>query len=168
MRRVREDLKNSQRISYKATSVQKSATTKSSDNPKDGHNSHMKAVEKAAFIQMLRLIPEELTTIKRRSMDEAVDSGERAALTGALGAIETLISDTTASSTLNNASLFAKIDSGLLIKIPDFVIAPRVSTAEAIKVAIAQISAAYKESLIQPPKDSSSTPASTNLPQWVK
>src|SRR6186713_3089585 len=106
-------LKNAQRISYKATYNQISPTALAKEdprNPKDPGKSHMRAVEKAAFIQSLGIIASELASLKGRLSEAATAPGGGAGNIGpALEAIQALIDDPTATSTLNSAHLFANV-----------------------------------------------------------
>jgi hypothetical protein len=111
-------LKNAQRISYKATYNQVSPTRLAEGNKNNPTKSLLRAVEKVAFVQSLRIIPGELTSIEGRlSNTPNVPTDMAANIPPVLQAIEELINDTSATSTLNNASLFAKIDPGTLVMI---------------------------------------------------
>jgi type II secretory pathway pseudopilin PulG len=149
------DLKNSQRISYKATYVNKSPTTtvRTTTNPNVPAQGPMKAVEKTAFLQSLAIIPEELATLRKTMAESAAGSrGKKESSVDALNAIEKLISDKSSSSTLNNAALFANIDSAVLVRIAEALIALRETTADRINKAVAGVISGYREFLIKPTK----------------
>ncbi len=156
------DLKNSQRISYKATYNQISppAVTRA-----DGNNptkSLRRAIEKTAFLQSLRIIPQELAGIRDRLTSrenlpiEIVES-----MPTVLEAIDQLINDKTATSTLSNATLFAEIDPSTLVAIANALIAHRQTTADAIIKSVADILSAYRRSLAPSAQSPASTGAST-------
>ena len=96
------DLRNSQRISYKATYNQISPTPVASRDGNPPPKSLLRAIEKTAFVQSLKIVPHELPILRDR-MSRGAASAVTARLPPALAAIEKLISDTTATSTLNNA-----------------------------------------------------------------
>ncbi|HEY6759965.1 MAG TPA: type II secretion system protein GspG [Baekduia sp.] len=141
------DLKNAQRISYKATYNQISAQPVLA--PPDGKGGHghvktpplLRAVEKAAFVQALRIVPEELPPLGRRLRK----GGEEQAR--ALDAIEQLVDDRTATSTLNNAQRFADIDPSTLVAVGEALLVQRDAVSAAIDAAVARILAAYRASL---------------------
>lgn len=58
------ELKNSQRISYKATYNQVSVSATTGTNRNNPVNSLSRAVEKTAFVQALRIVPQELAALK--------------------------------------------------------------------------------------------------------
>ena len=141
------DLKNSQRISYKATYNQISATPAAAKTT----GSLSRAVEKAAFVQSLRMIPAELNALKQQlSRTTRGTGGASAPVTAALAAIGTLIGDTSSSSTLNNAALFAKIDAATLIQIANALIDYRQTIGDAVNKSVANILSAYRGSLTVP------------------
>jgi hypothetical protein len=142
------DLKNSQRISYKATYNQISSTARTSSTGNDPTKSLSRAVEKTAFVQTLRIIPQELAAIKGRSSRRANAPGTAANLPAALAAIEQLVNDRTGMSTLNNATLFAAIDPSTLVLIANEVIAQRQVVADGINKSVAGILTAYRNSLV--------------------
>ena len=132
------DLKNSQRVTYKATYNQISPTvTIAKDGGKPPHPP-FRAVEKTAFIQSMRIIPQELTAIQRRLAGSA-GAGDGEDIRKALTAIGQLINDDTATSTLNNAALFASVDPATLVLIAHELIAYRQTVAAAINKSIADI-----------------------------
>jgi hypothetical protein len=156
------ELKNSQRISYKATYNQIGPTTATSRSEGDGMSpsptkSLMRAVEKTAFIQALRIVPEDLRAIKANlSKRKRQPAGMAAKLPAALSAIEKLIADKTGTSTLNNAALFAKIEPSVLVSIANILIAHRRTVSENVNKSIADIVVTYRGSL---------TPERPKMPQ---
>jgi hypothetical protein len=162
------DLKNSRRISYKATYNQISPTattssaTTSSARTSSARDSPtrllLRGVEKTAFVQSLRIIPQELASIKEQLSGLAKAPTD---VPKALAAIEQLINDSTATSTLNNAGLFANIDPSTLVVIANKLIALRQSIADAINKSVAEILSAYRNSLVPTVPTPASTAAST-------
>ncbi len=141
------DLKNSQRISYKATYNQISATPAAVKTT----GSLSRAVEKAAFVQSLRIIPAELNALKQQLSRTTRGTGSASApVTAALKAIGTLIGDTSSSSTLNNAALFAKIDASTLVQIANALIDYRQTIGDAVNKSVANILSAYRGALTVP------------------
>src|SRR2546425_3319891 len=135
------DLKNSQRISYKATYTQISPTATTRSNGSTPTKSLLRAVEKTAFVQSLRMIPQELAVL-RKQLSGRGDVG--AYLPAALSAIEQLVNDNTGTSTLNNATLFAKIDASTLVAVATELIAHRQVIADGIDKNVAEILSAYR------------------------
>jgi hypothetical protein len=161
------NLKNSTRISYKATYNQISPTATTSAAGNGPTKLLRRAVEKTAFVQSLRIIPQELVSIKDQLSDGANVPADTQT---ALNAIEQLINDKTATSTLNNATLFGAIDSSTLVSIAKALIAYRQTIADTINKSIADILSAYRNSLNPPAPTPSATGASTtaaNLPENV-
>ena len=141
------NLKNSQRISYKATYNQISATPAAAKTT----GSLSRAVEKAAFVQSLRMIPAELNALKQQLSRQTRARGSASApLPAALKAIGTLIGDTSSSSTLNNAALFTPIDAATLIQIANELIDYRQTISDAVNKSVANILSAYRGSLTLP------------------
>jgi hypothetical protein len=151
-------LKNAQRISYKATYNQISPTAPvkgDPQNPKDPGKSHMRAVEKAAFIQSLGIIASELASLKSQPPRAATASGGGASNIGpALEAIQALIDDPTATSTLNSAHLFANVEPDALVLIATELAARRQVIADEIGKSIAGILTAYRGALAPAPATS--------------
>jgi hypothetical protein len=111
----------------------------------------MRAVEKAAFIQSLRIIPQELNAVKDRlSKGGDVPGDAAASLPQALSAIEKLINDKTAMSTLNNAALFAQITPASLVAVANGLVTHRQTVADGINKSIASIVSAYRNSVTPP------------------
>lgn len=144
------DLTNSKRISYKATYVQRSPSN--TEQVGDVPRTHlMRAVEKTAFVQSLEIRPAELVAIMDLAAVPTAAGANQAGTTAAFQAIRTLITDPTASSTLNNAALFANVDYKALVQVAERLAAYRASVSERIKAALAAIITGYKESLIKAP-----------------
>jgi hypothetical protein len=141
------DLKNSQRISYKATYNQIGASATIGDTgAQEGvgeeggrKDRRFRAVEKAAFVQALRIIPQELAPLRRHVSGAA---GKEV-----LAAVEQLVNDSRSASTLINASRFAEIDHTALVEVAEGLIAHRRSVANAIDKSVAGILSAHRESL---------------------
>jgi len=150
------DLKNSQRISYKATYNQISG--KPVLDPGGGKSGSqggaplLRAVEKTAFVQSLRIVPAELSPLggrlRGRGDDQAAGSGE---YSQALAAIEALVNDTSASSTLNNAHLFEQVDPSALVGVAHALLDHRDTIGAAIDDSVARILTAYRVSLTAAP-----------------
>ena len=108
-------------------------------------------MEKAAFIQSLRIIPAELNALKQQlSQQMRGTGGTQASLSAALAAIGTLIGDTSSSSTLNNAALFTKIDAATLTQIANKLIDYRQTISDAVNKSVANILSTYRGSLTLP------------------
>jgi hypothetical protein len=159
------DLKNSQRISYKATYNQISPTATAS-RPTE---SPSRAIEKTAYVQSWRITPKELAIIKDQvSRGTNVPAELVANVPTALNAIENLINDNTATSTLNNATLFARVNPSTLVVIANLLINHRQSIADAINKSVADILSAYRQSIAPPtptPAANVASSAATRLPQ---
>ena len=148
------DLKNSQRISYKATYNQISAqpvlVPPNGDRHGHGHikTGLLRAVEKTAFVQSLRIVPEELPALGRplleRGDQQTADQNDHRQ---ALAAIEQLVNDRTATSTISNAHLFAEIGPSTLVDVADVLLAHRDTVSAAIDDSVARILSAHRESL---------------------
>lgn len=142
------DLKNSQRISYKATYNQISA--KAVLTPTRGGQLKIpsRALEKTAFVQSLQIVPQELAALKDQlSARAGVPANIAAQIPAALTAVKQLVSDNTGTSTLNNAALFAKFDPAVLVLIANKLIAYRQTVGEAIDKSLADILSAHRNSL---------------------
>ncbi len=158
------NLKNSQRISYKATynQISPTATTTSPRKPLPP-TLPTRAVEKAAFVQSLRIIPQELVVIKTLSARQSKPPADVAPqLPAALDAIAQLLADTTGSSTMNQAARFASISPATLIYIGQLVADQRQATADKLNGSIAQVLTAYRSSLA--PAVSAAPVATTLVP----
>jgi hypothetical protein len=160
------ELRNSQRISYKATYNQVSPTAALNTDGANGTNPTqvlMRAVEKTAFVQSLRIVPQELNAI-RNGMSAGTDA---ASVSQTLGAIEKLVADKTATATLNNAALFATIAPASLVAAANALIKYRQGVADAVNKSIGSIVSAYRGSLTPPAPAASSaaSPQDTSLPK---
>lgn len=174
------DLKNSQRISYKATLVQVNPSVIKEEEPKnpkqepknpkeEPKHPHKKtknsnyiekklkrAIEKSAFVQSFRITKNELNHLKEHYFNLAKETKEERIL-AVYTAIESLVEDRTSTSTLNNASNFAEINYTLLIDVANLIIDHRDSIAGAINHDLAKISTKYKASQIKSVNPESST-----------
>jgi hypothetical protein len=161
------ELKNSQRISYKATYNQISPTTTASAAGNNVTSLLQRAVEKTAFIQSLRILPQELSSLKGQLPGRTkVPPDVVKILPAALGAISQLVNDQTATSTLNNANLFAKIPPAALTLIAQALITLRSNIAEGITSAVADILAAYRTANTAPtPPTTSASRAAPKSPK---
>lgn len=145
------DLKNSQRISYKATYNQISPTAAVRTATGGPTKSLLRAVEKTAFVQSLRIIPQELAVLKEQLSGKRAAPKEMAAnLPGVISAIEQLVNDTTATSTLNNAAAFASVDPSALILVANALIAHRQTIADNLNKSVANILSTYRSTLAPP------------------
>jgi hypothetical protein len=148
------DLKNSQRISYKATYNQISAKPiLDSGDDSGGGNGHgtlplRRAVEKVAFVQSLRIVPDELSVL-RQSARSGQPAGAATDHQTALEAIEQLVNDTTGTASLNNAHLFAAVDPSTLVDVAQSLVAHRDKVSATVDDAVARILAAHRESLAE-------------------
>src|SRR6478672_8392620 len=103
---VMAELKNSQRVTYKATYNQISPTATVAGATGGGQTKlPTRAVEKAAFVQSLRIVTAELAILKK---------GTRGNQKAAADAVERIVNDQTGTSTLNNAAAFAHVDPAAL------------------------------------------------------
>lgn len=136
------DLKNSQRVSYKATYNQISPSVGSATDLMPYQLS--RAVEKAAFIQSLAMATSELATLKGQLGDDE-------SLVQALAAAEALVNDRTKTSTLNKAGLFTSIEPAALVTIATALAANRDAAAAALTQSVANVLVAFRQSLTPPP-----------------
>ena len=142
------DLRNAQRISYKATYNQVSPKATIADTgTKDGgrdegrdRKGRFRAMEKAAFVQALRIAPEELPFLKRRLAGRGQHTDA-----DSLAAVEQLVSDQRPGSTVLNASRFSDITPSVLVDIAHALIDYREEAAAAINKSLAQILVAHRE-----------------------
>jgi hypothetical protein len=142
------ELGNSRRISYKATYNQISPAATVRGNGDHPSKSLDRAMEKAVFIQALRIAPAEVAVLKRGPSEQgAVADGGRAE---ALAAIERLVADRSSTSTLNNAAPFSTIDPAALVGIANDLIAHRQTVAGAIDKAVAAILSAHRTAVTVP------------------
>src|SRR3954454_23207604 len=132
------ELRNAQRISYKATYNQISPTTTVRRPPSTARIPvPQRAIDKAAFVQSLRIVAAELPILKKTT-------SRNTSQTAAYAAVERLVSDRTASSTLNNAQAFADVDPKSLVAIAKEVAAYRKTVGEEVKKSVAGILSAYR------------------------
>jgi hypothetical protein len=145
------DLKNSQRISYKATYNQISAKPILDSGGEGGNGGKgkpplMRALEKVGFVQSLNIVPEELPSLRRQWSAR----GEQAGSTGhqtALAAIEQLVNDRTGTASLNNAHLFADVEPATLVDVARALVTYRDKVSGAIDDSLARILSAHRASL---------------------
>ena len=155
------ELKSSQRISYKATYNQISPSATADSDGTSPTSALMRAVEKTAFVQALRIIPQELAAITRElSSNPKTPPETLASQSSALSAIEKLLADKTAMSTLNNAALFASIAPSALVAVAKSVLAHRQTAYGAVNTTIASIVSAYRGALAPATPPTPSSPAS--------
>ncbi|NLH68820.1 MAG: hypothetical protein GX454_01365 [Brooklawnia sp.] len=138
------DLQNSRRVSYKATYNQISGQSIVQQGSGKQLLPH-RAFEKAAFVQSLQIRPGELSAIRAAlSRIEAVDVPPEA-FDDALLAIESLISDETATSTLNQAARFGTVSAQALAHIAQMLIDRRRQTNVRVGSLLQSIAAAQVE-----------------------
>ena len=104
----------------------------------------LRAFDKAAFVQSLRIVAEELPILKKATSSNAAGRA-------AYAAVEGLVNDRTASSTLNNAAAFAKVDPQALVAIATALKGHRKSVADGITSSVAGVLAAFRDSLASAP-----------------
>ena len=146
------DLRNSQRISYKATYNQISAAKTIADtgtqdgagDKEGGRGRRLRAVEKVAFVQALRIVPQELPALRRRL---AEGGGHDAAL----AAVEQVVNDDRPGSTLLNAFRFADIDPTLLVDLAHALVDQRQNVSDSIDKSLAGILTAHREAQVAAP-----------------
>ena len=136
------ELKNSQRVTYKATYNQISPTATvrgTTDAAGSAKGVPLRAFDKAVFVQSLRIVADELPILKK-------GMSRGTAAQAAYAAVEGLVDDPTASSTLNNAAAFAQVDPQALVAIATALAAHRKTVADAVTGAVAGVVAAYRDS----------------------
>ena len=134
------ELRNAQRVSYKATYNQISPTATVHEPPSSSRRPvPRRAFDKAAFVQSLRIVAQELPVLKKATSRNA----SRAV---AYAAVEQLVNDRTASSTLNNAAAFAHVDPSALMEIALQLAAYRKTVGDEVKKSVAGILSAYRGS----------------------
>jgi hypothetical protein len=162
------DLTNSQRISYKATYCQLGpvgAGQGAGQGGEAGGSSTsspptlMRAVEKTAFVQSLKILPHELDAVRKQLAPDSGSGTATSSLSAALAAVEQLIGDSTATSTLNNASRFAAVSLADLAAVAKSLAAFRDSVGQAIISTVSQILSAHRNSLVTPVTATSSPKA---------
>ena len=137
------ELKNAQRVTYKATynQISPTATVRGTTDAAGGQGAvPLRAFDKAAFVQSLRIVADELPILKKATSSNAAGRA-------AYAAVEGLVNDRTASSTLNNAAAFAKVDPQALVAIATALTAHRKSVADGITSPVAGVLVAYRDSL---------------------
>lgn len=143
------ELKSARRLSYKATYNQISPAATTRSDGKRPTKSLTRAIEKTAFVQSLRITPQELTVLKDQLSGRANVSADISPSTSsALSAIEILINDRTATSTLNNAAMFTQVDPPTLVAIANCLIAHRQTVSDRVNKSIADIVSAYRGAFV--------------------
>ena len=150
------ELKNSQRVTYKATYNQISPTATVASATGGGQTKlPTRALEKAAFVQSLRIVTAELATLKK---------GARGNQKAAVDAVESIVNDQTGTSTLNHAAAFAQVDPAALVAIAKQIVAHRQTVSDRVTQSVAQILTAYRGALAAgtptPPTRTSSSKSS--------
>jgi hypothetical protein len=143
------DLKNSQRISYKATYNQISPGVKQSETPQQPTPAVLnlrRGLEKAAFVQSLLVRQQELSAIRGSFIDRARNDANRKEALEVINVIDLLVNDQSASSTLNNAANFSPIHFERIAEFANTLLDYRQRISSSINAAIGQIESAYKES----------------------
>ena len=141
------ELKNAQRVTYKATynQISPTATVHGTTDAAGGEGAvPLRAFDKAAFVQSLRIVAEELPILKKATSSNAAGRA-------AYAAVEGLVNDRTASSTLNNAAAFAKVDPQALVALATALKAHRKSVADGITSSVAGVLAAFRDSVASAP-----------------
>jgi hypothetical protein len=139
--------KNAQRVSYKATYNQISPTSVVRDSGAGGRTKMpSRALDKAAFVASLSIVPAEVPVLRKRAA-AGESAATRTQLRAAMGAIEQLVNDRTASSTLTNASALAGIDPAALVAIAKELAEHRQSVGDSVMGSVAKIVSAYRDSL---------------------
>ena len=140
------ELKNAQRVTYKATynQISPTATVRGTTDAAGREGAPpLRAFDKAAFVQSLRIVADELPTLKKATSSNAAGRA-------AYAAVEGLVNDRTASSTLNNAAAFAKVDPQALVAIATALKAHRKSIADGITSSVAGVASSRLVGLPQP------------------
>ncbi len=156
------DLKNSQRISYKATYVQVSPKTPVGQNPANPTAKLGRAVEKTGFVQAVRVTGPELEAVRKPLIDKQKDEKGKANATAMLDAIQQLTNDTTSKSSINNAALFSKVSPALLTDFANSVLNYRKDITSSINSSVADIVTGFKNSMLQGPAASAAATTATN------
>jgi len=139
-------LKNSQRTSYKATYVQVSPTA--TVQQRTGTTTKLKrAVEKAAFVQSLQVLPQELAVLEKSSSGASKGPGVSSAV---FAAIQKLVNDNTTTSTLNAAAGFADINPADLVAFATLLGEYRDGIVTKVNAAVVAIVAGYRDNLTAP------------------
>jgi len=156
------DLKNSTRINYKATYNQISPGVPKQDPPPSDHNNPnqpqqpvsgvkllKRAMEKAVFVQTLQIIPQELNALKDAGRERYHDARAKGAA-NLWNALDAIVNDSSATSTLKNAAAFADIPGDQLVDFAYQLLDFRKKMADTIDKNIAGILLKYKDSRLQP------------------
>ena len=155
------ELKNAQRVTYKATynQISPTATVRGTTDAAGGEGAlPLRAFDKAAFVQSLRIVADELPILKKATSSNAAGRA-------AYAAVEGLVNDRTASSTLNNAAAFAKVDPQALVAIATALKAHRKSVADGITSSVAGVLAAFRDSLASAPAPGRARPCVRRAPR---
>jgi hypothetical protein len=156
------ELRNAQRISYKATYNQISPTVTVTASAAGGKPSklHVRALDKAAFVQSLQITPDELDRLRKQ-----LPSRGGTDFTSALRAIQQLIEDKTAASTLNSAAAFAPVNPSDLVAMAKALMTYRQGVSASISKAIAAILSAYRGALTPSTSTASKPAPAAKLPK---
>ena len=149
------ELKNSQRVAYKATynQISPTATVRGTTDAAGGAKGvPLRAFDKAAFVQSLRIVADELPILKK-------GMSRGAPAQAAYAAVESLVNDPTASSTLNNAAAFAPVDPQALVALATALAVHRKTVADGVTGAVAGVVAAYRDSFASAVTSPASVPA---------
>jgi hypothetical protein len=139
--------KNAQRVSYKATYNQISPVSTVANSDGAGRTKlPSRALDKAAFVQSLGIVPAELPILKKRAAASDSDI-TRTELRAAMNAVERIVNDRTSSSTLANSSAFAEISPVALAIIARELAAHRQTVADEVNDSVGKIVTAYRDSL---------------------
>jgi hypothetical protein len=118
------ELKNSQRISYKATYVQTKFPGQREDSAPPAQESGTRikkrlkrAVEKTAYAHALQMPPDETNALRKKIAAKRMPAKAKKSTLAALRAITRLGNDASLTSTLNNAKYFAHISPETIIQV---------------------------------------------------
>lgn len=145
------ELKNSQRINYKATYVQTQLPDDSKPHETEPHQEGrgdrpyvlQRAVEKAAFVQALQVRPQELSEVARMIQGQSAGSADVDRQLAALEEIRQVVEDTSLLSTLNNAKRFADVPWETLTQVTQHLQAHRNTAFEEATQIVAAIAKAH-------------------------
>lgn len=149
------DLRNSQRISYKATYNQVSPKATIADtgsgtpgrgNQGGARGGRFRAVEKAAFLKSLRILPHELTATRRRMATPTGKDADASTADDALAALEQLVNDRRPGAVLLNAARFSEVAPERLVDVAQALLDHRASVSASIDGAMADILEAHRQS----------------------
>ena len=111
------DLRNSQRVSFKATYVQTKpapAEEPSPNNPPTERGAG-RAVEKTTYARKVDVKPVELPLIREKVFSDTCHEEKKSGMLAALDATHYLVNDTSMTAVLNNAARFANVDRAALV-----------------------------------------------------